>query len=61
MSKPFDAYFEQQKRKAQVLEAQIRADERQRIITLLKETYGEDYVDLGVVGQVVKIIKDESE
>jgi hypothetical protein len=59
MKKPFDAYVAQQQRKAEVLEASIRADERERIITLLKETYGEDYVDMGVVGQIVKIIKEE--
>lgn len=83
MKKPFDAYVAQQQRKAEVLEAQIRADERERmtrdiswlskqdaykvgvlserdrIITLLTETYGEDYVDMGVVGQIVKIIKEE--
>jgi len=59
MNKPFDAYVAQQERKAEVLEASIRADERERIIELLKETYGEDYVDMGVVGQIVKIIKEE--
>lgn len=37
MEKPYDAYVEQQKRKAEVLEAQIRADERERIIALLEQ------------------------
>lgn len=60
LTKPFDAYVEQQKRKAEVLEASIRADERERILALLTEAYGEDYVDMGVVGQIVKIIKEEN-
>ena len=40
------AWFEQRKQ-----------HERERIIKLLTEQYGEDYVDLGVVGQVVRLIK----
>jgi len=32
-------------------------NERERIIQLLTKEYGEDYVDLGVVGQVVRLIK----
>jgi hypothetical protein len=59
MTKPFDAYVAQQERKAAELEASIRADERERIVAMLTEEYGEDYVDLGVVGQIVKLIKAE--
>ncbi len=33
--------------------------ERKRIIALLTEQYGEDYVDLGVVGQIVALIKGD--
>jgi len=59
MNKPFDAYVAQQERKAEVLEASIRADERERIVALLKQEFGEDYYDAGVVGQIVKLIKAE--
>ena len=59
MNKPFDAYVAQQERKAEVLEASIRADERQRIIAMLTEQYGEDYVDMGIVGQIVTLIETE--
>jgi hypothetical protein len=34
--------------------------ERERIIAMLTEEYGEDYVDIGVVGQIVKLIEGEN-
>jgi hypothetical protein len=61
MPRPYDAYVEQQKRKAEVLDASIRKDERERIIELLKKEFGEDYYDMGVVGRVVALIKGEYE
>jgi hypothetical protein len=36
MTKPFDHYVEQQKRKAEQLEASIRLSERKRIVELLQ-------------------------
>jgi hypothetical protein len=38
-----------------------RRAERERIIALLTDTYGEDYVDMGVVGQVVALIRGDKE
>jgi hypothetical protein len=37
MEKPFDAYVAQEQRKAEQLEASIRANERERIIALIQE------------------------
>ena len=60
LTKPFDAYVAQQERKAEQLDASIRQSERERIIDMLKEEFGEDYYDMGVVGQIVKLIKGEN-
>ena len=60
MPRPYDAYVEQQKRKAEDLEASIRADERARIISLLKEQFGEEYYELGICGRIVALIRDEN-
>lgn len=38
-----------------------RRAERERIVALLTDTYGEDYVDMGVVGQVLALIKEDRE
>jgi hypothetical protein len=59
MPRPYDAYIAQQERKAEVLDATTRKDERERIIELLKEEFGEDYYDTGVVGQIVRLIRGE--
>jgi hypothetical protein len=41
---------------------QVGSDrERERIIELLKQEFGEDYYDMGVVGQIVRLIKTEIE
>jgi hypothetical protein len=34
-------------------------EERQRIIELLKQEFGEEYYDMGVCGLIVKLIKGE--
>jgi hypothetical protein len=34
-------------------------DERARIIELLKQEFGEDYYDMGVVGRIVALIRGE--
>jgi hypothetical protein len=39
----------------------IEKETQERIIALLTDTYGEDYVDLGVVGQIVSLIKGEGQ
>ena len=46
MPRPYDAYIAQQERKAEVLDASIRKDERERIIALLDEAdiYGRPVV-----------------
>jgi hypothetical protein len=59
MPRPYDAYIAQQERKAEVLDASIRKDERERIIELLKQEFGEDYYDMGVVGRIVALIRGE--
>jgi hypothetical protein len=60
MNKPFDHYAEQQKRKAEQLEAQIRADERERIITLIgaKDEWHYAFSD---VSDIIALIKGENE
>ena len=59
MNKPYDAYVEQQKRKAEVLEASIRADERDRIIALInaKDEWHYAFSD---VSDVIALIKGEN-
>jgi hypothetical protein len=59
MPRPYDAYIAQQERKAEVLDASIRKDEREQIIELLKQEFGEDYYDMGVVGRIVALIRGE--
>jgi hypothetical protein len=59
MPRPYDAYIAQQERKAEALDASIRKDERERIIELLKQEFGEDYYDMGVVGRIVALIRGE--
>jgi hypothetical protein len=36
---------------------QGKYQERERIIEALTKEYGEDYVDMGVVGQILRLIK----
>jgi hypothetical protein len=45
MAKPFDHYVAQQKRKAEALEAQIRADERERLLAYLEKVRQESLDD----------------
>ena len=59
MPRPFDAYVAQQERKAEQLDASIRQSEREKIIDMLKEEFGENYYDMGVVGRIVALIKGE--
>jgi hypothetical protein len=56
MTKPFDHYVAQQQRKAEVLEAQIRADERERIIALI-ESKDEWYYEFSDVSDVIALIR----
>jgi hypothetical protein len=35
-----------------------KLSERERIIEMIKEQFGEDYYDMGVCGQIVKMIKE---
>jgi hypothetical protein len=37
-----------------------KLSERERILELLKEEFGEDYYEMGVCGQIVKLIKGEN-
>lgn len=37
-----------------------RQAERDALINLLKKEYGEDYYEMGVVGQIVRLIRDRS-
>jgi hypothetical protein len=59
MPRPYDAYIAQQESKAEVLDTSIRKDERERIIELLKQEFGEDYYDMGVVGRIVALIRGD--
>ena len=36
-------------------------EERKRIIELLKKEFGEDYYDMGVVGQIVALINESDD
>jgi hypothetical protein len=58
MPRPYDAYIEQQKRKAEDLETSIRADERERIIALI-QSKDEWHYAFSDVSDVIALIKGE--
>jgi hypothetical protein len=42
------------------LQCDIRQNERDALIELLKQQYGEDYYEMGVVGQIVRLIRSRN-
>ena len=56
MSKPYDPYVEQQKRKAEELEAAIRADERERMKRDISWLSKQDAYEVGVLSERDRII-----
>ena len=57
MSKPYDHYVEQQKRKAEELEAAIRADERERMTRDISWLSKQDAYEVGVLSERDRIIE----